>query len=317
MKKIIKNLVQLSLSVIFIFSMSCSNSSKNQETTDKNEVTGGEDNQIEKVVMDWNKSLNLRNEEMSRSLYAPTVFFYTKNLSGEECARHRQDLVVKDPSYIQEIISDIDIHDNGDGTKTASFTKQSNSKKGTNTYRAYLVVENIGGKWKIVKESDETTDKNVAKRKGGSTKVPANAVRGDFDGDGLIDNVWIEGRYDDEGYSISNLKLRSDNPDLEGLVWNKGLMGVMLVNLGDLNGSNQDFLGAVPHGMSSWCSFETYAFKNDRWKEVLEPFSVWMGDENMQRVFRADSPGYVYINYNDMTDVEDFSTRQTKARLKL
>ena len=144
--------------------------------------------------------------------------------------------------------------------------------------------------------------------------VPQDAVRGDFDGDGKIDNVWVDAEFLDD-YAITPLRLKSDNPVLNGLTWQKGLMGVTLVNLGDLNGSNRDFLGAIPYGMSTWCNFETYAFKDGTWREVIDRFLIWEGDENHQRVYRGDNPGTVYILYNNL-DGEDFDTHQKQVTLK-
>lgn len=259
---------------------------------------------VKELVAEWNEALNQRDYNRSQKLYASTVFFYTRDCSSQECAKLRTDLAIKDPVFSQRIISDIEIVPVGVNRLEVYFTKETSSRKGPGTYRSYLVFENDGNDWKIVKESDETTDANVARKKEknrANVKVPADAIRGDFDGDGTIDRVWIDARYDEEyGVSLTDLTLKSDNPALNGLKWRQGLMGVHLVNLGDLDNSNKDFLGAIPYGHSTWCHFETYVFKNGLWRTPIPSFSVWMNGDNDKRVYKSDKPGYVMIIGNNL-----------------
>lgn len=143
-------------------------------------------------------------------------------------------------------------------------------------------------------------------------EIPENALAGDFDGDGKEDHIWIEGEYDAQGYASTELVLRSDNPALEGLSWRDGMRGVDIQNLGDLNDSGRDFLGAVPYGDSDWCLFETYAFKDGKWKSVVPDFSIWLGTENHDRVKKSSNPGYVTVIENDPVDVDGGSPDVTR-----
>ena len=320
MKKEHNKKFYLSLLIISFLLSGCNKNkwnffSKDEEQNEEMVIAeNSDDNMIKKVVNEWNKALNLRDASLSKKVFAPIVFFYTKDLSADECIKHRNDMVIADPSWNQSIISPIDIEYESPDRATARFTKQVTSKKGLNTYRAYLVMEKSGDDWLIVKESDELTDRNVAKHKA-AVKIPKDAIRGDFDGDGQIDHIWTDAKYDSEGYATSSIRLKSDNPNLEGISWSSGLLGVILVNLGDLNGSNRDFFGAIPHGMSNWCTFETYGYKDAGLKKVLDTFQIWLGDENLQRVYRSDTKGNVYILYNVM-DGEDFSTHQMMKTLR-
>lgn len=302
------------MSLCFAISSCQSKSDKDNRNSDSisNSVETeeeSENSEIREVVNKWNKSLNLRDEKLSMEVYAPEVVFYSQRMTSKECSEKRIDLATSDPTWQQEIISDISLDYLDNNTVQASFTKQSNSKKGTHTYPAYLVLKKIDGKWLITKESDKLTDKNIAKKK--SIKVPNNAVRGDFDGDGKIDNVWIDPKYDSDGYIIGKAYLKSDNPKLEGLSWN-ATRDVILLNVGDLNNSNRDFLGAIPCYDSTWTEYKTYGFKNDKWKEAVPSFSVWIGNENIDRIWKSSRKGFVIISYNDMSDPDNGFDNQTK-----
>lgn len=262
------------------------------------------DNRLKKLVNKWNQSLNLRDPEMSASLFAPMVFFYTKELPSEEVLKLRMKRVNSDPTWNQEIISSITCEEMDNGDVKTTFTKQSNSDKGSKTYRAYLVWRQIDGEWLIVKESDNTTDQNVEKHKK-IDAIPKNAISGDFDGDGIVDHLWIDGKFDSDGRSVGKIRLKSDNPKLEGLTWEAGY-GAFIENLGLLDDSGADFLGVVPEYDSNWEKFYTYRFRNGKWKEAVRPFTIWEGDENYRRVIppRSGRKGYVGIIYNNM-DVDN------------
>lgn len=272
----------------------------------------GERAKILEVVNRWNKSLNLRDENISMSVFADEVFFYTKTLSAAECTRARINAAMSDPTWEQSIISDISLETNDDGSVMATFTKQSSGKKGKHTYPAYLILKKYGEDWKIIHESDKLTDRNVTKKR---ARIPSDAIRGDFDGDGKIDRVWIEGKYDSEGYALGPMRLRSDNEALNNLAWDDATRGVTLVNLGDLNGTNRDFLGAIPLYDSTWTVFRTYAFKEGKWKSVVPEFVIWMGNEDINRVWKSSRKGYVVISTNDMADTDncfDNTTREVR-----
>ena len=150
------------------------------------------------------------------------------------------------------------------------------------------------------------TTKKKSKAKKNSNVVKSPVVMGDFDGDGKLDKIWTEGRYDAEGFAIGDIKLCSDNPKLGGMTWD-GLMGVDLINLGKLGDVSVDLLGVVPYAMSTWCDFNTYVFSDGKWKTAVEPFTVWFGDEDTPLgVVEAKSgrKGFVGVYFNDM-DADD------------
>lgn len=136
-------------------------------------------------------------------------------------------------------------------------------------------------------------------------------VSGDFDGDGKIDHIWIEGEFDDDDFATTPLRLSSDNPKLDGLSWNAPC-GVMLFNLGLLDDSKKDFLGSIPFAMSNWAQYEVYRYNGSSWKEALKPFSVYLDSDVSKRVTRSKKPGFVTIFENDpeSDDIFDVSSRE-------
>ena len=130
-------------------------------------------------------------------------------------------------------------------------------------------------------------------------KIPSDAIKGDFDGDGKQEYVWIEAKHDYDGLPIGTVRLRSTNSKLNGLKWNDGA-NHDLINLGKLGSTSRDYLGAIGSGHSTWCSFETWCISGGQWKKAIDTFTVWLGDENERRVIKSNRKGYVTILYNDM-----------------
>ena len=145
------------------------------------------------------------------------------------------------------------------------------------------------------------------------TPIDKEIIMGDFDGDGEYENIWIEGKLDSDGMAVTPFVLKSDNPKFDGLSWDAPY-GVMLYNLGKLDNSDKDFIGAIPEAMSNWESYHVYRF-NGKWKEMIEPFSVYMESDLNGRVEQSRIPGYVRIYENDMSSDDPTSVTSREVRL--
>lgn len=310
-----KKYLLLLLCILGMF-VSCGKSNQNRESNKPNqfrETATTPEAALTKTVEKWNEATNLRDQNSLEELFAPQVYFYTLELSGAEAARQKVSRANSDPTWGQKIISDIEIEVLDDGSFKTSFTKQSDSSKGTHTYRAYLIWKNLNGKWVIIRESDLLTDQNQEKH----SKIPDNAISGDFDGDGKTDHLWIEARYDDNDYIQGKAKLRSDNKALEGLTF-EATRGVYIENLGRFSDSKIDFLGVIPAYDSAFTQYYTYAFSTGRWIKPIAEFSYWENDDDTKRVVKPKSgrPGYVGIYFNDLND-SDNGFRLTYKEVKL
>ena len=130
-------------------------------STDANAKPVGNQSEISKVATEWNRAHNEVNKDLFSSLYADQVSYYGKDMTGNKAASEKNQLLSNSyKGYVQEI-SDISVKNTSDGKTQIDFTKKSIFKGKTDSFKAYLVVENVNGVWKIIKESDETTDRNL------------------------------------------------------------------------------------------------------------------------------------------------------------
>lgn len=152
--------------------------------------------------------------------------------------------------------------------------------------------------------------------------MPEDAVAGDFDGDGVIEHVWITGeREDDEfGAYATRPTLRSDNPKFNGLSWEEGLSLVRLTNEGRLGSGRKDYLGVVPCPIAGcWHGFELYAFTASGWKEAIPSFIIYDDyEDDVKRVVKDPRrPGYVITLGNKMDADPDHFAEEIRKSVKL
>lgn len=172
------------------------------------------------------------------------------------------------------------------------------------------VVDDDGEKVTYIRLSDAETEGGLSEE----VAIDKKEVSGDFDGDGKVDHVWINGEFDDEDIATTPLTLGSDNPKLDGLSWNVPC-GVLLFNLGKMDDSKKDFLGVIPFAMSDWASYEVYRFKDGSWKKVIAPFNVYLESDLSNRVTRSKIPGYVTVYENNPASDDIFTLSRSEVRL--
>lgn len=298
---------------------SCANSGTKTDEKDSGiselqDESKDENSDVLEVVNSWTDAINARDYRMMLNLLGPHVKFYTQIYTPQQCVEEERKALTKIPDFKQYIASGIEILQTGDNSVKASYTIHTSHGGKNKAHEAYLRLDKIDGRWLITAVSDKTTDLNVARR---SANIPKDALAGDFNGDGNIEYLWIKADYDDEGYAVTPLRLVSDAGFIPELEWSKGGMGVMLDNLGSLDGSGRDFLGAIPYSLSNWCVYEVYYLKDGQWREAVDPFTIFTGDDDVtKRVNRVKGkPGYVNIIYN-MMDGEDFGNHTRTVKLK-
>lgn len=146
--------------------------------------------------------------------------------------------------------------------------------------------------------------------------IPENAIAGDFDGDGVIEHLWVTAEMDDYDYAITPFQLCSDNPKMGTLSWD-ATRDVILANVGQLNEDMCDYIIAIPCWDSNWVYYNLLKFKDGKWQPAIKAVSIWIGDEDWDNyVKRASKRGYVEIKYNDHKgdpETGDLWTNKTKT----
>ena len=141
------------------------------------------------------------------------------------------------------------------------------------------------------------------------TKIPDDAITGDFNGDKQQEFIWLtttNTHEEDIGDTSSCFILCSNNtiPPLKVDM----CIGGNPVNLGDLNGDGADELGLLPDWWTScWRSYFVYTLKTNRWKQAVSPINThciqW--DQNLPAIEKdSTKPGFVIIRYSELTDTD-------------
>ncbi len=135
--------------------------------------------------------------------------------------------------------------------------------------------------------------------------VPADAIKGDFNGDGKTEYAWI-----------NKPKVNADNTDCIGPcvvhiafsdaaikpIELKGSIGGTLSNLGDLNGDGKDDIGILPDWFNGcWRNYFTYTLKGGDWHYLVEPFATHCNqwEDNIKPLEKiSGKPGYLKENYS-------------------
>ncbi len=154
----------------------------------------------------------------------------------------------------------------------------------------------------------------------GTVTIPDNAVKGDFNGDGKPDYVWLikpamnAEEMDCVGECRSILKFSA--PGLADITVGQCIGGIP-VNLGDLNGDKTDEIGLLPDWFTScWHNYYVYSYINKGWRYLVAPIIThcvqW--DDGLGAIRKDKQAGYVTIRYSKMTD-SDISIKSKRVRL--
>jgi hypothetical protein len=147
--------------------------------------------------------------------------------------------------------------------------------------------------------------------------VPKDAVKGDFDGDGRAEYVWLvapEVTEDMECKGGCNSFLKFSKAALPAIE-QENCIGGTPDNLGDLNEDGGDEIGLLPQRfMGCWVGYYVYTYRAGQWRPLVKPFSTYCDQwENDVIPIEKDpaKKGYVLIRYTDSADTT--FTVQTKS----
>ena len=113
----------------------------------------------------WNSLINRESLDSLSDFYASQVLIYGKKKSRQMVLQEKAEYLSSHPSY-KQTIHGIQVDSIGKQRYKFSFNKTYSSKgENPNAVQAYLVFVKDGNAWRIEKESDLITEKNLAKRK--------------------------------------------------------------------------------------------------------------------------------------------------------
>jgi hypothetical protein len=138
-----------------------------------------------------------------------------------------------------------------------------------------------------------------------TTPIPKDAVKGDFNGDGKPEYIWIvKPKISDSGEDCVGkcaIKIVCSNPDIQPLSIENAIGGT-ITNLGDLNDDGKDEFGVLPDWFTScWAPYHVYTLTNKHWQAAVPSFPThcnqWEADvKPIERT--PGKKGYVTIRYS-------------------
>lgn len=265
------------------------------------------------LVQEWNTANNKQDIGTLILFYDNEVLFYDTQLKKQDCIAGKLSVFKKYPTLNQQIAGQIKSTTLENGDVKCSFDKVVTTNGATKTYASYLVFRKVNNAWKIVVESDLTTDANVEKR----IMKAKGAVLCDVDGDGVKEYAWLTPAPIDTTREMTCL---DDSCTSVIHFSNKAIPELKIPNcldaaidiLGDLNNDGKDEIGINPGWWTScWSGYHVFTLKKGKWILAVPVISTHCNQwEEGVKVIQKDpkKPGYVIIHYSELND-DDIVTK--------
>lgn len=292
-----------------------SDSADNKQTEDKSI------SEVKLLVQEWNQAHLKRDVGIFAKVYSDRVFYYGSDYDKNSCIQSKLNFFKNHPEYVQNIKGDIQIERIESNKVKCSFTKEVFVDGKTAEFPSYLVFVKVNEVWRIDVESDLVTDGNIAKRNSGNSNIPVGAVKGDFNGDGQFEFMWLvepklsEDEMDCVGSCASYIKFSDSR--IHDIKIEDCISGSPY-NHGDLNSNGTDEIGLLPGWFQScWRDYFVWTYKNGSWIYAVDPITTHcdLWDSGVEPIeIETNKPGFVKIRYSEITD-EDIITRSKSVRI--
>jgi ketosteroid isomerase-like protein len=284
-------------------------------------VTTKDSTAITNLANLWNDAIAQQDMPRLATLYADSVAVYGVFIPQSQAIANKIAFFKKHTGFSQHITGAISITKIRGSQYKAVFPKQSSFDGKTSEVQGYLLFDKIAGNWKIVKESDVVTDKNLSKPKKATAATVGTHITGDFDGDGVTETISTRILKADTGSEdeLYELSIDFSGGRVKSMKENYNHEWLYFINEGDLNdipGDELTIYSPPNHG----CTYDvtTYTFVNGKWKLLMEPFMIPTSCEDIsddalqQKIFREGNTIYYY----DMVPTDTgFKTVKRKAKL--
>ena len=142
-----------------------------------------------------------------------------------------------------------------------------------------------------------------------STSPKIIAVKGDFNGDGKIDSMWLVPPkiVTNEPDCLEDCKsyIKFSDTNIPSIKIENCIGGVP-TNLGDLNNNGTDEIGLLPEWFTSnWCVYFVWTYIGGKWVEAVPPFATYTSQwEKGVIPIEVDKTkkGNVVIRYSDFVN---------------
>lgn len=152
--------------------------------------------------------------------------------------------------------------------------------------------------------------------------LPEGAVRGDFDGDGTPEYVWLVPPQLDsteaDCVGACTSYLTSSNPALRPYALETAIGGTLAV-YHHLGTGRRDYVGIAPMWfMGCWSRYFVLTYRAGGWQLGVKPFSThcdqWESADSIPIARDSAHAGHVLIHYTDMA-AEDFAVKTKSVPL--
>lgn len=143
-------------------------------------------------------------------------------------------------------------------------------------------------------ENDLTNFKNIK-----YSKFHAGSINGDFDGDGIIDQVWIEEMgvmempEEDGSTTLTSYRIISDNPNINPIKGNDNIQSLLIENIGNMTKEVKDYVGVREFAQKNVGAYHLIGYMNGEFKS-LKSFQILSADD-ITRIKKGSKEGYVII----------------------
>lgn len=139
----------------------------NSSTSSRNDFqTVSDEDLVKEVLFKWDDfhASEISVDEFKR-LFAPEVWYYHETYSPAQIVESKRKLLTQNPDFFQQV-SDLQFIHIDNETIKVRFKKDVwvASDEPSKSYPSYLTMKRIRGNWLIIEESDDVTDRNLAKQ---------------------------------------------------------------------------------------------------------------------------------------------------------
>ena len=256
------------MSIFFLAFVGCNENTDKKEDNQK-EITP------EEIVRLWNDAHNAKSEAAFDSLFTDVVDYYHEVLPKDKVISMKMSYFTENSEFTQHIVSPIRTIEIGTDEVKCSFTKRVTLNNRSIDYPSYLLLRLANKKWLIFSESDDLTDKNIAAADRKDNNYPKDAIRGDYDGDGTFEFMWLEAPELGEMHGECldgecTAYIRFNDKHIPSIPIHSAIGGE-LFNHGDLNGDGGDEIGVLRDWWQSvWRDYPVYGLRNFKWKSLID-----------------------------------------------